>query len=314
MDNYSLVSIIIIFFNGEEFLEEAIESIFSQTYANWELLLVDDGSTDGSTEIALRYSKQFPQQIRYLEHDQHQNRGMSATRNLGIRHAKGEYLIFLDSDDVWIPQCLNTLVAIFNHHPEINAAYGNTLYWRSWAQNSEHVAEDNCDHVAELTHHPNTIFSPSQLLTLFINDGATVPCICSLMVKRSLIETIGGFEESFRGLYEDQIFYAKVGLHATTFVTSECLSKYRQHSASCCAISSEINCDQKRLMFLNWLETYLRNQKQTQTDAWKILQAELFSHRHPRLHRLWQFSRNTWYRLKQLKPDLDFNFPFFTKI
>lgn len=315
MDNHPLVSIIIIFFNEEEFFEEAVASIFSQTHGNWELLLVDDGSTDRSTEIALRYSKQFPQRIRYLEHDRHQNRGMSATRNLGIRHAKGEYLIFLDADDVWMPQCLDTLVALFNSNPDINAVYGNTLYWRSWAQSTEDVAEDTCDHVAELTHHPNTVFPLPQLLTLFLKDGNTVPCICSLMVKRSLMETVGGFEEAFRGLYEDQVFYAKVGLHATTFVTNECLSKYRQHLASCCAVSAKLNeHDQKRLMFLNWLETYLYNQKKTQTDAWKTLQVELFPHRYPQIHQLRQFIQHTWYWLKQLKSNFRFHHPFSTKI
>ena len=87
--NKPLVSIIIIFLNSENFIQDAIESVFAQTYDNWELLLVDDGSTDDSTDIALQCAKKHAEKVRYLEHDDHQNRGMSASRNLGICEAKG---------------------------------------------------------------------------------------------------------------------------------------------------------------------------------------------------------------------------------
>src|SRR5262245_62825418 len=73
-----LVSVITNFLNGEQFLAEAIESVFGQTYGNWELLLVDDGSSDGSTAIAQHYAEQHPDCVRYLEHERHANRGMSA--------------------------------------------------------------------------------------------------------------------------------------------------------------------------------------------------------------------------------------------
>src|SRR5437773_4242914 len=99
MTNKPLVSVIIIFLNAEKFIEEAIESVLAQTYDHWELLLVDDGSIDSSTEIALRYAEQYPGKVNYLEHEGHQNRGMSASCNLGIRNTKGEYIAFLDVDD-----------------------------------------------------------------------------------------------------------------------------------------------------------------------------------------------------------------------
>ncbi|HEX8089705.1 MAG TPA: glycosyltransferase family 2 protein, partial [Blastocatellia bacterium] len=101
MSDNSLVSVIIIFLNAEEFIAEAIESVFDQTYSDWELLLVDDGSTDASAEIALRYAAGYRGRVRYLEHEGHQNRGMSASRNLGIASARGEFVAFLDADDVW---------------------------------------------------------------------------------------------------------------------------------------------------------------------------------------------------------------------
>src|ERR1700691_6786421 len=100
------VSIITPFYNTERFLQEAIESVLAQTYSNWELLLVDDGSTDGSTAIAHRYADRAPAKIRYLAHPGRENRGLSASRNLGIAGAGGEFLALLDADDVWLPQKL----------------------------------------------------------------------------------------------------------------------------------------------------------------------------------------------------------------
>src|SRR5215208_465500 len=96
------VSAIVIFLNAGPFFEEAIESILVQDYDDWELLLVDDGSTDGSTEIARRYADGDPSRIRYLTHPGGENRGMSASRNLGVRQARGEYVAFLDADDTWL--------------------------------------------------------------------------------------------------------------------------------------------------------------------------------------------------------------------
>src|ERR1043165_10106697 len=97
------VTAITIFLNEEKFLVEAVESVLAQSSQDWELLLVDDGSSDGSTEIARSYAERHPDRIRRLEHPGHANRGMSASRNLGVSQARGRYVGFLDADDVWLP-------------------------------------------------------------------------------------------------------------------------------------------------------------------------------------------------------------------
>jgi len=98
-----LVSVITIFLDAERFLNEAIESLRAQTYERWELLLVDDGSRDGSSEIAREHAARDPHRIRVLEHAGHANLGMSASRNLGIAHARGDLVALLDADDVYLP-------------------------------------------------------------------------------------------------------------------------------------------------------------------------------------------------------------------
>src|SRR5215470_3934185 len=97
-----VVSVVTIFLNAERFIEGALESVFAQTYESWELLLVDDGSTDGSTAIARRFADRNPERVRYIEHAGHVNRGMSASRNAGACAARGIYVAFLDADDVWL--------------------------------------------------------------------------------------------------------------------------------------------------------------------------------------------------------------------
>ncbi|MCZ6672445.1 MAG: glycosyltransferase family A protein, partial [Verrucomicrobia bacterium] len=132
MNAKPLVSVIIIFLNEERFFKEAIESVLAQTYDNWELLLVDDGSTDDSSFIARHYASQRPDQIHYLEHEGHANLGMSASRNLGVRHATGQYISYVDGDDVWIANKLERQVAILDSHPEAVMVYGPVQLWYSW--------------------------------------------------------------------------------------------------------------------------------------------------------------------------------------
>src|SRR5438876_6978821 len=141
MSSKPLVSVIVIFFNAEEFIQEAIQSVFAQTYASWELLLVDDGSTDGSFAIAQRCAKASGK-VRYLEHAGHENRGMSVSRNLGIANATGEYIAFLDADDVWLPHKLEQQVAALESQPEVGMIYGPAQWWYSWSGNPEDLQRD----------------------------------------------------------------------------------------------------------------------------------------------------------------------------
>src|SRR5512142_3137266 len=123
------VSVIIIFLNAERFIDEAIESVFAQTCSDWELLLVDDGSNDKSTLIAHHYAEQYPERVHYFEHQNHQNCGMSASRNLGIHHVKGRYIAFLDADDVWLSHKLEQQVAILDSRPDAATVYGLSQWW-----------------------------------------------------------------------------------------------------------------------------------------------------------------------------------------
>lgn len=298
-----LVSAITIFLNGETFIEEAIASVFAQTYDNWELLLVDDGSTDGSTAIAQRYAQQYPDKVRYLEHEGHQNRGMSATRNLGIHNAKGEYIALLDADDVWLPQKLEQQVAILESHPEAGIVCSSTQYWYSWTGNAKDIKRD---YVRELKIPPNKLFEPPLLLTLLLQRKALTPATCSVLMRREIFNEIGGFEELFRGMFEDQAFFTKVYLKVPVFVEANYWDKYRQHPNSTCSIAQKegkfhrLKPNPIQLNFLNWLAEYLSQQGVKDTEVWQALQQGLWPYQHPVLYFFLQLFQNGKYRLSLL--------------
>ena len=108
-----LISCIVPVFNGEKYLAEALDSILAQTYPAFEIIVVDDGSTDGTPAVAARYGNQ----IRCVTQN---NAGAPEARNLGVRTARGEFVAFLDSDDLWHPEKLQRQMERFEARPELD--------------------------------------------------------------------------------------------------------------------------------------------------------------------------------------------------
>ena len=290
-----LVSIILIFWNEEAFLPAAIASVLAQTYAHWELLLVDDGSDDRSTTIAQTYAHQFPEQIQYLDHPDHQNQGMSASRNLGIAKATGTYLTFLDGDDVWLPAKLEHQVAILTAHPDAAFVCGRTQWWYSWS----HQPDAPSDFLQTLDVPLDTLVPAPTLLLLFLRDEWA--SLCDVLVRRAIVEAVGGYEAAFRGLYEDQAFHAKLCLQWPAYVSSHCGYRYRQHPEACCAVAHRTGQTRSaRQIYLNWLEGYLKQHSIHQPQVWHLVQHQLWPYRHPLLFRISYF----WHHPRQFMHDL----------
>lgn len=260
-----LITAVMIFLNGEKYIAEAIESILAQSYANWELVLVDDGSTDNASAIARDYAQRYPDRIRYTEHPGHENRGMSASRNAGVRAGTGEYVSFLDADDIWLPGRLERFVEVARQFPDAGMIYGPTLYWYSWAEERglppPVEGQDDFAGVMELPAE-QLIAPPEALRQFLLTIGGCLPGICSLLIRRDAYEALGGFEEEFRGLYEDQVFLSKMTLAYPVVVIEEVLDHYRQHSESCCFKSigtgeyDPFGDHAARQRYLLWLQAY----------------------------------------------------------
>ena len=281
--NGPAVSVVIIFLDGERFIEEAIRSVFAQTWRRWELLLVDDGSTDASPAIARDWAARHPGIVRCLEHEGHRNRGMSVSRNLGVAQARGAYVAFLDADDVYLPEKLERQVALLDAHHEVDAVFGDSLYWYGWTGDP---SDERKDSPRRLLIAPG-VHERGELLAPLVRQRAFTPATCSVLVRRAAFERVGGFEERFRGMYEDQAFFFKLFLHSRTLMTADILDCYRQHPDSHCAVAmraGEYRSDDPspaRRRFLDWLGEYLESQRHDDPRLRSLVRLERWLQRHP---------------------------------
>ena len=255
-----LVSVTIPFFNAERFLSETIESVFAQSYTEWELLLVNDGSSDGGTAIARAIAARHPDKVFYLEHPGHSNLGVNAARNLGARRSRGEFLAFLDSDDIWLPAKLEVAVASMAEHAEAGFFFGPTEYWYEWDPVGNGGRKNEVPAVAP----GNRIYRPPELLALNMPLGKYgVPCPCSFLLRRWAFERVGGFDESFNPstyqYYEDVALLSKIYLHIPVYVSNACLDKNRCSRFSMTRqMIPALRHDAARRFFFRWLKDYLR--------------------------------------------------------
>lgn len=163
--DHVLVSAIIPVYNGERYLKQAIESVLAQTYPSLEIIVVDDGSTDGSASIA----KTFGNRVRYLYQN---NQGAGSARNTGIREAKGTFLTFLDADDRWVPEKVEWQMNVFKakEAPDILFGYVKQFFSPELSDNFK-----------------QGIDIPKEVMPGFH--------VGTLMVSRLIFETIGNFKE-----------------------------------------------------------------------------------------------------------------------
>jgi glycosyltransferase involved in cell wall biosynthesis len=255
----TLVSVVVPFLDADRFFDENTESILCQTHSNWELLLVDDGSTDASSAKARALAKVNPSRVQLLEHPGHANRGQSASRNLAFRHLRGHFIAMLDADDVWLPEKLARQVRILQQHPEVAMVYGPLVYWYGWTGTRKDMHRDFVS--PHGTRHDVVIEPPEQVVHLItFKDGLPAPS--TVLLQRWVIDKGFSFDESFE-MYEDEIFLTQIALHHPVYLMSESFELYRQHPDSVCAQAIRRGeyapnlPNAARQAFLRWLEKYI---------------------------------------------------------
>lgn len=169
------VSVVVPVFNGARYLPDAIQSVLTQTYQEWEILLVDDGSTDESHMIVGRYVAAHPGKIRLISHPGGSHRGTASTRNLGIAHARGVYVANLDQDDAMLPTKLQEQVSVLDTHNNASMTFAPMILWRSWLS-YEH-AEPAADQVQTYSFPTGVMITPPDFLPLLLTGKNEVALI-----------------------------------------------------------------------------------------------------------------------------------------
>jgi glycosyltransferase involved in cell wall biosynthesis len=201
-----LVSVIIPTYNRGHCLARAIDSVLAQSFSGYELIVVDDGSTDDTAELL----QSFGDRLRSIHQE---NRGVSAARNTGIRFARGEFIALLDSDDCWLPAKLERQVDFFKAHPQALACQTEEI----WIRNGQRV-------------------NPKQRHRKFsglIFEKCLPLCLVSpsaVMIRKSLFDQIGLFDESLPACEDYDLWLRITWQHPVDLIPTPLIVKHGGHA------------------------------------------------------------------------------------
>lgn len=204
------VSVVIPAYNQAQYLSGAIESVLAQTYQDYEIIVVNDGSTDNTAEVATR----FEPDIRYIYQ---KNQGLAGARNTGIRHARGQYIALLDSDDLWLPTFLEEMMALAAANPDAAVFYGGM-----------HYIDANGSPLSQQGGIKST--PPEEMYRTLLRANHLVPS--ATMLKRSIVVEAGLFDIAFRRLQDWELWIRLLRQGQTFIGLDQCLLQYRIHGES----------------------------------------------------------------------------------
>jgi glycosyltransferase involved in cell wall biosynthesis len=209
-----LVSIVMPAFNGEKFIQQAVDSVLSQTYSNWELIIVDDGSTDNTAEIIRRYSGDS--RIRTVHQE---NKGQASALDHGLDLARGEYVTTLDTDDWYTPNSLLDRASYLKDHLEFGAVYGDGIYCDVNGKPLKHFSEYRIGNVTGDVY-DTLVTSP------FFGTGANV------MIRQEILEKYQIRYDETIFWCQDLDFYIRVAENCSFGIVDSIIVWYRIHQAN----------------------------------------------------------------------------------
>lgn len=210
MSDTPLVSVVIPAYKAAAYLLETAQSVLNQTYTNWELIIVDDGSPDNQATVVADIVSSNPR-VQYIRQ---KNGGVSAARNHGYRLSKGEFLAFLDADDIWLPHNLSSKIAKFQANPSFGLVHSDMA-----------IMDEN----SILTGKTKSGKEGQLLDELLSWEGTCVPTPSSILVKRNVLEKVGLFDLKLSNA-ADQEFFFRVASQYPIGRVAEVTWQYRIHN------------------------------------------------------------------------------------
>lgn len=206
-----LVSVIIPTYNRADLVVQAVESVVNQTYKKIEIVVVDDGSTDNTCEVV----KKYQDKIKYIYQERSER---SKARNRGFGCSRGDYVAFLDSDDLWLPTKIEKQVQVLNEEPRVGLVYTNVQFIdRNGSAHDGNISWDAPERVALY----------EDLMTHNVITGTT----SSVMVRRTCLEEVGLFDESMNTC-EDLDLYRRIARHYKFYKIDLPLVRFRIHAGN----------------------------------------------------------------------------------
>jgi glycosyltransferase involved in cell wall biosynthesis len=202
------VSVVIPAYNGERFISHAIDSVLAQTYRDFEITVVNDGSRDRTSSVVQRYLNL--NNVRYLEQ---RNRGVAAARNTGIRASSGRFIAFLDHDDTWYPDKLEKQMAFASNHPEAALIHGNIT-----------LIDGDGNRINPVVPYA-TDASGNCFVELFLGNRIAVPTV---LVSRKCLDTVGYLDESIQ-YADDYHLWMRIARKYVVGHVDQPLANYRKH-------------------------------------------------------------------------------------
>lgn len=223
----SLVSVLMAVYNSERYVAQAVESILNQTFQDFELIIIDDGSRDRSLSILQQYADRDPR-IRLIHRE---NQGISRTRNQLLAEATGEFIAVMDSDDVSLPDRLKQQVDFLRQHPEVVCVGG---------------AQEWIDEAGRFLLHRKEVESDAEIQQQML-VGHTCINNPSAMMRRSAVLQVGGYDESLAQA-EDLDLFLKLGERGQLANLPNPVLQYRQHCNSISEQRHREHLEQQRIV------------------------------------------------------------------
>lgn len=224
------ISIITASYNYEDYIKEAIDSVLQQSYSDWELIIVDDGSEDKSLEVINAYS-QKDKRIKVFTHENNINKGLAETIKLGLSNATGEYVAFLESDDIWVHNYLEEKIKIIQKYSEIGLIFNSVKMFGDNDTISEYDKYfELSKKILNKLKFPRNIFN-FMLLSNFI------PTFSCVMVKKDILDSC-----KFETLYSpwlDWALWLQIAYKSPFYYIPKDLTKWRMHKKSYINTSSK---------------------------------------------------------------------------
>jgi glycosyltransferase involved in cell wall biosynthesis len=214
MNGMAKVDVIIPAYNAAKYLPFALESVIEQTFEDWQILLVDDGSTDNTVEVIAPFLERLGPKLKYIKQN---NRGLPAARNTAIRASSAEYLALLDADDVWLPCRLAESVKVLEARPHAGLSYGLIIGIDSEGRHRG-------------TFDGNPRHAEGRIAPYIYMRKVELPCP-TMTFRKSCVDEVGLFDETMRAT-EDRDLWLRIALHYEVACVHKVLAYYRMSSSS----------------------------------------------------------------------------------